>query len=87
MALVTPASKSQIYVPLELSGERGRVVFEATHRDDDAVIHWHLDDNYLGSTTQIHQLNANPPAGAHRLTLVDGSGARVSRRFSVIDRD
>ena len=28
-------------------GEKGRVVFEAVHTDPDALIYWHLDNQFI----------------------------------------
>ena len=72
-------------MPVELSGKRGRAVFEAAHRDAGTWIYWHLDEVYVGRTRDIHQLELAPPAGAHLLTLVDEDGATVARRFGVLE--
>lgn len=86
MALLSPAPDAEVYVPVELDGKRGRVVFEARHRDADAVLYWHLDDEFVGTTTAPHQFSFAPAPGRHTLTLVDASGARVQRGFSVLDK-
>lgn len=86
IGLLYPQEGSQVYIPAELDGSRSRVVFEAVHRQRDAVLHWHLDQHYLGSTREFHQLEVLAAAGAHRLTLVDQSGRRLSRRFTVLSK-
>jgi penicillin-binding protein 1C len=47
-------------------------------------VHWHLDNTYMGTTTDIHQMSFAPDAGNHRLTLVDEYGNRVEREFMVL---
>lgn len=84
MAILSPAPSAEVLVPIELSGQRGRVVFEASHRDPRAELFWHLDDAFVGVTTAPHQLALAPQPGLHRLTLVDVEGARVERSFRVI---
>lgn len=86
MALLSPSPDAEVYVPVELDGRRGRVVFEARHRDAEAVVYWHLDDTFVGTTTSPHQFSFAPTAGRHTLTLVDADGARVQRSFTVLDR-
>ena len=44
MTLIYPDKTGRIYIPLELDGLRGKVVFEAAHRFPDSTIYWHLDD-------------------------------------------
>ena len=87
MTLISPQTGDGIYVPLELDGHRGRVVFEATHRQADMTIYWHLDRQYVAATREIHQLAVVPPAGNHLLTLVDENGERLQRRFTILDKE
>ncbi len=86
LSCVSPRAGATIDVPVELDGQRGRVVFEAAHRQPAATIHWHLDDRYVASTQTLHQVSLSPEPGEHRLTLVDEDGARVSRSFTVVAR-
>jgi penicillin-binding protein 1C len=86
LALFNPAPGAQIYVPLELDGGEGRVVFAAAHRDANARIHWHLDGAYLGSTAVFHEMEARPASGPHTLILVDEKGSTLSRRFEVLGK-
>ena len=87
MELIYPRQFSQIYVPRELDGSLGQVVFEVAHRKPETTIHWHLDEDYLKSTKHIHELGFHPKPGKHVLTLVDENGATLSKRFSVAGKD
>jgi penicillin-binding protein 1C len=83
--LLTPEPGMSVYVPIELDGSPGAVVFEAVCPDADATLYWHLDDRYLGATRGIHQMAARPTLGEHILTVLDDSGAAVSRAFFVLN--
>ena len=74
MELIYPIPGMQILIPKNLSGEKSRVVFEASHSNPNSVIYWHLDKHYIGSTHQIHQMDLYTKAGKHNITLVDGDG-------------
>lgn len=84
LALLYPKPNTKIYVPIEIDGNTGRTIFEATHRNIDTKIYWHLDDNYIGETKEIHQLALNPPIGKHKLMLVDENGISISLKFEVV---
>jgi len=84
MALIYPRSGMKIYVPTELDETKSRTVFEAAHSDARTVIHWHLDDVYLGKTQDFHKMSLNPPVGKHMITLVDEHGEQVSRSFEIL---
>jgi penicillin-binding protein 1C len=85
LALFNPEPGSHVFVPRELDGGEGRIVFSAAHREDDGIIHWHLDETYLGATQYFHEMEARPQPGPHTLTLVDLKGNTLVRRFTVLD--
>lgn len=87
MAIIYPKTPSTIYVPIQLDGTLSRTVFEATHRNKASTIYWHIDDEYLGSTKDIHQMELAPSVGDHYLTLVDENGIALKQRFSVIGKN
>ena len=86
MELIYPKYPTRVYVPIGLDGKPSKTVFAVAHRSSDAVIYWHLDDVYLGSTTTFHSFELDPPEGKHRLTLVDGQGQRLVQNFEVVKR-
>jgi penicillin-binding protein 1C len=87
MGLIYPHSDAAIFIPRERDGTRGAAVLEAAHRDANATIHWHLDETYIGSTSDIHQMGVAPAAGAHILVLVDNEGRRLEKKLTVIDEE
>jgi len=84
MELIYPRETLQVYIPRELDGRLSRVVFEAAHREAGTSIHWHLDDRYLGETTQIHQMEVLAPEGKHTLLLVDSHGNLLEKRIELV---
>lgn len=86
MELIYPKDGSKIYVPLEADGSRGRMICNAAHRQTGVKIFWHLDDQYIGETTNYHQMALNPAPGKHSLILIDGNGNRLQTRFEVLDK-
>lgn len=86
MEIIYPKKKSQIYIPIDIDGTRGKTVLEVAHRSSDAEIHWHLDENYIGTTTTIHQLEVSPKAGKHKLMVIDQNGFQSSVEFEVSEK-
>lgn len=86
MGLIYPHGDGQIYIPRELDGTKGKAVLRASHREARATVHWHLDGQYLGSTTTIHEMAVSMPAGNHRLVLVDDRGNMLEKTVVVIDK-
>lgn len=84
MQLIYPRSPTRIYLPVELDGQLGKVVFQVAHRSPSAEIYWHLDGQYVGITRDFHQLALQPTPGQHLLSLVDKQGNRIEQRFEVV---
>jgi penicillin-binding protein 1C len=85
MELIYPNTHKQIFVPIELSGLSGKTVFKAAHQNSAAIVYWHLDDQYLGSTQTFHELALRPTTGSHVLTLVDDQGFQIEQDFEVVN--
>lgn len=79
-----PLPGSTVYVPVEMSGERGSLVARAHSVDPDASLFWHLDEIFLAVTSDEHSLEISPGPGEHVLAVVDGSGFAVSVPFDVL---
>ncbi len=84
MSFIYPKRNTRIYIPRELSGLRGKVIFEMAHTRQNSTLYWHLDDEFIGTTTDIHQLSVQPDKGKHRVTVVDETGVSLSESFEVL---
>jgi penicillin-binding protein 1C len=86
MDLIYPKLQARIYLPVQLDGSEGKTVFEVAHRRPGATIYWHLDGQFITSTSTLHRLTVTPLKGKHFLTLVDDKGETLMRSFEVISR-
>ena len=87
MEILYPTPNSQIFIPVDLDGNKSEVVFEAAHRDPEAIIFWHLNDTYLGQSSHIHEKGLNLSPGHYVLTLVDEQGETIKRGFEILTKD
>lgn len=85
MDLVYPREEVKVFIPKELGGNKGRVIFEAVHSNPDASIFWHLDDQFIATTRHIHQVELLPAPGKHTLILVDDSGEELIKKFEALE--
>jgi penicillin-binding protein 1C len=86
LEFIYPGPGGKIYVPVDLDNRKGHAVFEAVHRDPAATLFWHLDDEFAGQTSHVHQLTVDIAPGMHVVTVVDGAGRRLTRGFEVLAR-
>lgn len=86
MELLYPKPSTRIFIPKDFSEKKSRTVFEAAHRNADAVIFWHLDKDFIGKTQHFHQISVQPSIGKHTVTLVDENGETIVREFEIVGK-
>lgn len=86
MEFIYPYPNSRLKIARQLDGEPGPIIAELAVRHSSGKIFWHLDDHYLGETTDIHQMRLFPEEGKHILTVVNEQGERCSVRFSIMGK-
>ncbi|MES2837576.1 MAG: penicillin-binding protein 1C [Bacteroidota bacterium] len=85
--LIYPKAESKIFIPIDLSGKKGKVIFKAAHRSKTQTLYWHIDDNFIESTSNgYHQISFNLAEGLHKLTLTDSYGNTVVKSFEIISK-
>ena len=85
--MIYPQRGTRVFIPRDFGGKPGRVIFEAVHRFSDALIYWYVDDQYVGVTRNIHQMEIWLQEGSHRLTLMDKGGNLLQQNFQVVGKD
>lgn len=86
IAIVYPKKPSKIFIPVGLDGQREKVIFELTHRNKEAVVYWYIDEDYIGSTMEIHQMEVSPEPGKHVLTVMDENGEKIAQKFEILEK-
>ena len=84
LSILSPANGAQVLIPRELNGARHGFVVKAAHHQVETRLFWHLDERFLGTTLERHQMTVNAEVGKHRLTLVDPAGHSATLRFEVL---
>jgi len=72
-----------VYPQKQLDGSIGDITFELAHSNRNATVFWHIDNEYITSTTDFHKLSVKLSAGIHIVTVVDDEGNTLSCRIEV----
>lgn len=83
MELIYPREMNRIFVPIQLDGTLGEVLFEIAHQQKESIVYWYVDDTYIGETVGIHQKGLSPTPGRHSLYLIDEQGNQMTKGFIV----
>lgn len=86
LELIYPKNNAKIYIPTEINGNKGKVIFSAAHRNTQSKIYWWLDDVYISTTFNLHELALNPSIGKHSITLEDDRGNKLMQVFEVLGK-
>ena len=84
MKFIYPADGATIILPLKPDGARSELICKAAHNNNGAQLFWHLDNNYVGSTKDIHQISIVPKHGVHRQTIIDNIGQKQTIEIVII---
>lgn len=83
MEFLYPFPNTIISLPKQLDGSSGEVVLELAHRNPHTRVFWHLDEKYIGETTDFHKKSTFIDKGDHKLTVVDEEGNTISVKFTI----
>jgi len=84
MDLIYPKNNTSVFLPKDFGNVQQKTVFKAVHRRKDAMIYWHIDEQFVGQTQGKHQMEIYTQPGKHILTLVDDKGEILKRKFEVV---
>ena len=84
--ILEPDNNSAIYIPKGIDGDEGMLIFDAIHRDKNATLFWHIDNEYITQTKGIHKIEVTPGVGKHVLVVEDEVGNISKRRFRILEK-
>lgn len=83
MQFIYPLSKGLFRIPRQLDGTQSKVIFKLAHRNAGIRIFWYLDDQYITTTQDFHEIELQPPIGKHRVTVIDSDGYELYQTIEV----
>ena len=87
MELIYPHAECKNLCAAGNRWQAGKNYFYGCNRKPGSKIFWHLDDEYIGTTINFHQMALSPSPGKHLLTIVDENGESVSREFEILEKE
>ena len=83
---IYPTDGTQVFVSKGVDGELQKVVFEISCRNSAEKVYWHLDNQFIATTQNNHQLAIIPPKGKHSLIVVNENGETAQVMFEVVNK-
>ncbi len=83
MEFIYPKSYSSIFLPKDFDGNTNELVLKVAHSKPETTVFWYLDETYVGSTKDIHDMAIIPKEGNHIITIVDQYGNEARRNINI----
>lgn len=84
--IIFPKNYSNIYIPLYLDGSLGGFVAKVAYAEKEKELFWFLDENFLCTTKNIHEVKITTNHGKHILTVMDIFGNEQNLNFFVLSK-
>ncbi|KZS38191.1 penicillin-binding protein 1C [Aquimarina aggregata] len=83
MDFIFPKKNSSVYLPKGFDGKINEVVLKIAHTDPETRVFWYIDNQFVGTTKQFHEMPVLPKVGDHLITIVDEKGNELKRKLTV----
>ncbi|MBD5164147.1 MAG: penicillin-binding protein 1C [Bacteroidales bacterium] len=71
MKFIYPSDGAVVSIPRQMDGSPGSLTCKVACSTPGEQLFWHLDNHFVGTTTDLHQVQIAPEAGVHKLTVYD----------------
>lgn len=83
MEFIYPKKNEQVLLPKDLGNNTTEIIFKLAHQRANSIMYWYLDETYIGTTENFHELIYQAKSGTYLLTAVDDEGNRIQQNVSV----
>ena len=80
---IYPNENNSVFLPKDFNGETNDLILKIAHSKPQNTVYWYIDETYIGSTKEIHEMAVKPNQGKHIITVVDELGNEAKRVFEV----
>jgi len=85
MEFIYPNQQSTIYLPKDFNGITNDLVLKVAHSKPELELYWYIDNQYIGSTKDIHDMAVLPAIGEHIITVTDALGNELKHKITISD--
>ncbi|KAA5827557.1 penicillin-binding protein 1C [Algibacter amylolyticus] len=80
---IYPKANNSIFLPKDFDGNTNDLILKIAHSKPETKVFWYVDEKFIGSTKDIHELAVKPTSGQHIITVVDAFGNEAKRKFEI----
>lgn len=83
MEFLIPKDNSTFYLTKDFKEIENGLVLKVVHTNPKSLIYWYLNDEFIGETESIHEINISPKQGTYIITAVDNEGNEIKSRIKI----
>lgn len=83
MEFIYPNQESTIYLPKDFNGNTNNLILKIAHSKPELRLYWYIDNEFIGTTKDIHDMALLPSSGTHTITVVDDLGNELKHKITI----
>ncbi len=83
MDFIFPKANSSVYLPKGFDGKTNELVLKIAHTNPENQVFWYIDDTFIGTTKQFHEIPILPKPGHHIITVLDEKGNELKQKIEI----
>nr|WP_299387898.1 penicillin-binding protein 1C [Allomuricauda sp.] len=83
MEFIHPRKNEEILISKDFGNHAQEVVFKLAHQRPETSVYWYLDESYIGTTEDLHEMIVPIKEGAYVLTAVDNDGHSIQQALQI----
>ncbi|ALJ05706.1 penicillin-binding protein 1C [Pseudalgibacter alginicilyticus] len=82
---IYPNDHNSIFLPKDFNGKTNELILKIAHSKPASTVFWYIDETYIGTTKDFHDMAIIPKQGKHIITVVDEFGNEAKRVFEILE--
>jgi len=83
MQFIYPKVTSTIFLPKDFDGKTNELILKIAHSKPETTVFWYVDQTFVGTTKDIHDMAIIPKSGEHSITVVDEFGNEAKNQIEI----
>ncbi|GAB5564840.1 MAG: penicillin-binding protein 1C [Winogradskyella sp.] len=83
MEFIYPNEQSTIFLPKDFNGNTNEMILKVAHSKPELKLYWYLNEKFVGTTKDIHDMAILPEEGEHTITVVDELGNELKHKITI----
>ena len=84
MEFIDNNKNEQIFLPKNFDEHKNNLILKIKHVQPEIQIYWYLDNRFIKSTKNFHEIAIQPKPGSHTITAMDALGNEIKKNFKIL---